>query len=135
MPFLRVGDVNTSRGAFAEGGAGNLDIAYSGHSGSLTALTAGLRAGYDGQGNGVDFQPWVEVSGSGFAGDTSISDVETIGLTPATERSRAASGGLANFGAGITFTKGEWAGNLSYQGQFGGASQFNSFSATVTYRW
>ncbi len=135
MPFARVGYVNTSRGAFAESGAGNLDIAYGSHAGSLTALTAGLRAGYNAAGPGYVYAPWAELSGTGFAGGTNISGTETIGLAEATERAKAAPGGLANFGAGITFTKGNWTGTLSYQGQFAGQTQNNSFNATVTYKW
>ncbi len=135
VPFARIGYVSTSRGAFAESGAGNLDIAYSGHDGSLTALTAGLRAGYNGQGENYSYSPWAEISGTGFAGNTNISDTETIGLTPATERSKAAPGGLASFGAGVTFIKGNWTGTLAYQGQFASGSQVNSFGATITYKW
>jgi hypothetical protein len=135
MPFARIGFIDTSRGAFAEGGAGNLDISYSNHSGSLTAFTGGVRAGYSTQRDGYDIHPWVELSGTGFAGDLNISDIETIGLTSANETSQAAPSALANVGAGVTFNRNAWSGSLSYQGQVAGSSQANTFSAMVTYRW
>lgn len=135
MPFARVGYVNTTRGAFAENGASNLDIAYSSHSGNVTAMTAGVRAGYNGHGANYDFAPWAELSGTGFAGDTHISDTETIGLTSTTEHASTAPGGLGNFGTGVTFTKGNWTGTIAYQGQFASGSQLNNFNANVTYKW
>ncbi len=135
MPFARAAFLESSRGAFAESGAGNLDIAYSAKHDSLTALTAGLRAGYETHRGAVDIQPWVELAGTGFAGNTKISEIETIGLTNATETSRAAPGGLANLGVGVTFKKNAWSGSVAYIGQIASASQFNALDATVTYRW
>jgi autotransporter-associated beta strand protein len=135
MPFGRVGYIKTSRGAFAESGAGNLDIAYGAHDGSLTALTGGIRAGLDDDMPRYLLSPWVEISGTGFTGNRKISDIETIGLAPDTQNSTAAPGALLNFGAGVTFSEGAWSGSLSYQGQAAGGAQQNAFAASVTYRW
>lgn len=135
MPFSRVAYIDTTRGAFAETGAGNLDIAYGAHDGSLAAITGGIRAGYDGQGPGYAVSPWAEVSGSGFAGNAKISEIATIGVAPSTQTSTAAPGSLVNFGAGVTFSKDSWSGSLSYQGQAASGAQLNTFAANVTYRW
>jgi autotransporter-associated beta strand protein len=135
MPFSRVAYIDTTRGAFTESGAGNLDIAYGAHDGSLGAVTGGIRAGYDGQGPGYAVSPWVEVSGSGFTGNAKISDIETIGMAQSRQNSTAAPDSLVNFGAGVTFSKGAWSGSLSYQGQAASGAQLNTFAANVTYRW
>jgi autotransporter-associated beta strand protein len=135
MPFARIGFTSMNRRAFAENGAGNLDIAYGSHGNSLTAITAGMRTSFDLPQATYDLQPWATLSGTEYAGDTNISELETIGLTTATETSHAGPGAAANIGAGVTATKNAWSGSLAYQGQIAGASQVNSFNATVTYRW
>jgi autotransporter-associated beta strand protein len=135
MPFARIGFTGMDRGAFAENGAGNLDIAYGSHGNSLTAMTIGMHTSFDLPQATYDLQPWAELSGTAYAGDTNISEIETIGMTPATETSHAAPGAAANFGAGVSVVKEAWSGTLAYHGQIAGSSQVNNFNATVTYRW
>jgi hypothetical protein len=135
MPFVRAAEVTDSRAAFAEGGAGSLDIAYAGFSGNVSSYTGGIRTGYNGQGNGYVFQPWVELSGTGFAGKTNIAVRETIGTVSATQFAQAAPSGIGGLGVGVNFIRNHWSGNISYQGQFADGTSFNTFTASVKYRW
>ncbi len=135
VPFLRVGTINATRGVFSDSGAGTLDITYAGHHGLVTAVTAGARAGYSANGTGYTYQPWVELSGTGYGGATTITNPETIGSILKVQTAKAAPSGAANIGTGINLVKGAWTGTLSYGGQFGSGTVLNTFTGTLTYRW
>ncbi len=136
MPYGQLGYLHTSRGDVTETGAGTLDIAYGSHDGSIFSVTGGLRGGYNGHIGTVAMQPWLDLGGTGFTGNTRFNTGETIGSLTTAESSNAAPRAFLNTGAGVTFNEGKtWSGTLSYAGQVAKASQLNTFAATVTYKW
>ena len=137
MPYLSANYLHTRTNAFNEQGAGLLNLNYGGQSTNLGVFTGGLRAGYALQGQGLTWTPWVEVGGTGYAGNRLSTTTETLGLLSTNMAAHVAPADSLDAGAGLTLQgKGPWNAKVGYVGQFSGASaQFNSFDLIADYRW
>ncbi|MHB1781011.1 autotransporter outer membrane beta-barrel domain-containing protein, partial [Acidithiobacillus sp.] len=137
MPYLSANYLHTGTNAFNEQGAGLLNLNYGGQSTNLGVFTGGLRAGYALQGQGLTWTPWVEVGGTGYAGNRLSTTTETLGLLSTNMAAHVAPADSLDAGAGLTLQgKGPWNAKVGYVGQFSGANtQFNSFDLIADYRW
>ncbi|MEY2336106.1 autotransporter outer membrane beta-barrel domain-containing protein, partial [Acidithiobacillus ferrianus] len=136
MPYGDMSYLHTGTNAFTEQGAGNLDIAYAGQSTDLGIFTGGLRAGTDLRGGHLTWTPWVEVGGTGYAGNRRMNALENIGTNINLVSSRVAPADGLDTGAGVTLKgHGPWTAKVAYVGQFAGDTHFNTFDLTANYRW
>ena len=136
MPYVSATYLHAHLNPFAEQGAGPLNLAYSGQTANLGTFTGGLRAGADIRASGLTWIPWVEVGGTGTAGNRQNANIETLGLTSTTEIGQIAPADSLDTGAGLTLKgKGPWTAKVAYVGQFAGNSHFNTFDLIANYRW
>ncbi|MBN6742905.1 autotransporter domain-containing protein, partial [Acidithiobacillus sp. MC6.1] len=136
MPYGDMSYLHTGTNAFTEQGAGNLDIAYAGQSTDLGIFTGGLRAGTNLRAGHLTLTPWVEVGGTGYAGNRRMNTLESIGTNINLASSRVAPADSLDAGAGVTLKgRGPWTAKVAYVGQFAGDTHFNTFDLTANYRW
>ncbi|MBU2839139.1 autotransporter domain-containing protein, partial [Acidithiobacillus thiooxidans] len=136
MPYGEMSYLHTGTNAFTEQGAGNLDIAYAGQSTDLGIFTGGLRAGTNLRAGHLTWTPWVEVGGTGYAGNRRMNTIESIGTNINLVSSRVAPADGLDTGAGVTLKgHGPWTAKVAYVGQFAGDTHFNTFDLTASYRW
>ncbi|MHB1780885.1 autotransporter family protein, partial [Acidithiobacillus sp.] len=136
MPYVSATYLHAHLNPFAEQGAGPLNLAYSGQTANLGTFTGGLRAGADIRASGLTWIPWVEVGGTGTAGNRQNANIETLGLTSTTEIGQIAPADSLDTGAGLALKgKGPWTAKVAYVGQFAGDSHFNTFDLIANYRW
>ena len=136
MPYVSATYLHAHLNPFAEQGAGLLNLAYSGQTANLGTFTGGLRAGTDIRASGLTWIPWVEVGGTGTAGNRQNANIETLGLTSTTEIGQIAPADSLDTGAGLALKgKGPWTAKVAYVGQFAGDSHFNTFDLIANYRW
>ncbi|MBE7564380.1 autotransporter-associated beta strand repeat-containing protein [Acidithiobacillus sp. HP-6] len=136
MPYVSATYLHAHLNPFAEQGAGLLNLSYSGQTANLGTFTGGLRAGTDIKASGLTWIPWVEVGGTGTAGNRHNANIETLGLTTSTEIGQIAPADSLDTGAGLTIKgKGPWTAKVAYVGQFAGNTHFNTFDLTANYRW
>jgi hypothetical protein len=136
MPYGRATYLHAHLNGFSEQGAGSLDLAYSGQTGNLGAVTGGVRTGIDLTEPTLTIIPWVALGGTGTLGNRALTTTETLGLTQATAVSEIAPAASLDVGAGVTVTgHGPWAARLAYDGTFGGPTYLNTFNLLGRYRF
>ena len=101
VPYARMDYQHTNTGAFAETGAGALDMSYQGEQTNLGLFTGGLR-GYDLRAAGVTFTPWAEIGATGYAGNRSVTVLQTIGVQTGSSIAHIAPTDTFDAGAGVT---------------------------------
>ena len=136
VPYARMDYQHTNTGAFAETGAGALDMSYQGEQTNLGLFTGGLRGGYDLRAAGVTFTPWAEIGATGYAGNRNVTVLQTIGVQTGSSIAHIAPADTFDAGAGVTVGgKGPWTAKLAYAGQYNGGTHLNSFYLLANYKW
>jgi outer membrane autotransporter protein len=136
-PYAGVALIHTHTHAFAETGAGLLDLQYAAQSYTTTQMRAGLKTGLNLTVGAVAVQPWVSAGLVGYAGDTNPQQNLTLGVVEVPLSARAAPSSALQTGAGIAFTapNSRWLASMAYQGQHSHDSHFNSVELKLRYRW
>jgi hypothetical protein len=136
MPYGSLRYLHTGTEGFTEHGAGLLDITYGGQQSNLGIFTGGIRAGYDLGGSSLTWIPWLEVGGTGYAGNRTPGTLETIGLQQSVNNALIAPVDAIDAGAGLTIKgEGPWTAKIAYSGQYSPLAHFNSFDLIANYRW
>ena len=136
MPYGSATYLHSHLNGFSEQGAGSLDLTYGRQTGNLGALTGGVRTGVDLTEHRLTIIPWVELGGTGIAGNRTLTTTETLGVTNVNATSQMAPAASLDVGMGVTVTShGPWAARLAYTGQFAGPTHLNSFDLLGRYRF
>ncbi len=136
MPYGSATYLHTHLNGFSEQGAGSLDLTYGSQAGNLGEFTGGVRTGIDLTDHALTITPWVELGGTGTAGNRTLTTTETLGVTNTTAVGQIAPAASLDVGAGVTVTSdGPWAARLAYAGQFAGTTYLNTFDLLGRYRF
>ncbi|MHB1566690.1 MAG: autotransporter domain-containing protein [Acidiferrobacter sp.] len=136
MPYGSATYLHTHVNGFSEQGAGFLDLTYGSQTGNLGEFTGGVRTGIDLKDQALTIIPWVELGGTGTAGNRTLTTTEAIGVTNVSAVGQIAPAASFDVGAGITVTRhGPWAARLAYTGEFAGPTHLNSLTLLGRYRF
>ncbi|MDA8119043.1 MAG: autotransporter outer membrane beta-barrel domain-containing protein [Gammaproteobacteria bacterium] len=136
MPYGSATYLHTHLNGFSEHGAGSLDLTYGSQTGNLGEFTGGVRTGIDLKDHALTIIPWVELGGTGTAGNRTLTTTEAIGVTNVSAVGQIAPAASFDIGAGVTVTShGPWAARLAYTEQFAGPTHLNSFTLLGRYRF
>ncbi|MBD3815824.1 MAG: autotransporter domain-containing protein, partial [Halothiobacillus sp.] len=137
-PYAGAAYVHSHMKAFAESGAGVLNLDYAALNNNLGRLKAGLKGGLNLlTAKGIDVKPWVSVGVNAYVGDTDARQDLTLGVLDQTLSAQGASRTALATGAGVTVQSpgNRWHTTLAYEGQHSHDSHFNSVQLKVSYRW
>ena len=136
VPYARMNYQHTKTSAFAETGAGALNMSYQGEQTNLGLFTGGVRGGYNLHTSGVTFTPWVELGATGYVGNRNVTVLQTIGVQTGSSLAHIAPADTFDAGAGVTMgDNGPWTAKLAYAGQYNGGTHLNTFYLLADYKW
>ncbi|MGC8698108.1 MAG: autotransporter outer membrane beta-barrel domain-containing protein, partial [Halothiobacillus sp.] len=137
-PYATAAYVYTHTNAFAEQGAGLLNLDYAAQDIHLGRISAGVKTGMNlDAGNGLRIQPWVKVGAAAYVGDKTNQQNLTLGVLTQPMTGRVAPNATLETGAGIQLVSadGHLSSSLSYSGAFSSEGHLNGVHLNLRYQW